>query len=366
MKRYKYRTWKLIIIILSVAFVVSCSRVRSPEVSSTKKLKGLKLSESQIQLANIKSSKVTDGVIGHPLMFTGVLKVDEQSSLTISSHATGRIEKLFFKNTGEKVNVGDALYEFYSDEMWNAQREFIGLQQYNRNFSNKYEPLVASENKLLLLGLLPSQISQIQKDKKMLYIVTVYSTVNGIIRSVNITEGQYVSKGQQLFGLADDSKLWAEAQVYPNDLQFLDIGMPADVIIPVAGDLRIRNRISYINPVFETGKNITLIRAVIENAGKKLYPGMLAKISVQTQLSQGIVVPSEAVMNDKRGSMVFVQHEDGSFFIKRVITGTQSSDSIQILRGLKPSDMIVTSGVYLLNSEMILNGGTGFVDLTEM
>ena len=236
--------------------------------------------------------------------------------------------------------------------------EFISLLQYQRNFSSRYEPLIASENKLLLLGLLPSQIAQIKKEGKILYVITIYSTVSGIIRSINITEGQYVSNGQSLFELADDRRLWAEAQVYPNDLQFLNTGMPADIIVPVAGDLRIHNRISYINPVFESGKNITLIRAVIENPGRNLYPGMLAMISVRTQLSRGIVVPSEAVLNDKKGSKVLVQLEDGSFSTRKVITGTQSSDSVQILKGLRPSEMIVTSGVYLLNSEMILNNIT--------
>ena len=353
-------------IFIFIVILVSCSRERTSDIPFTGTTARLKLSEPQKQLANIKSSMVTKSVIGHQLLFTGELKVDEQSSVTISSRASGRIEKLFFKNTGEKINAGDPLFEFYSEELWNAEREYIGLQQYNKNLSGRYEPSLVSENKLLLLGLLPTQIAQLQKDGKILYIITIYSAVSGIIRSVNITEGQYVRKGQSLFELADDSKLWAEAQVYPNDLQFLNIGMPADIIIPIAGDLRIHNRINYINPVFERGKNITLIRAIIDNPGRRLFPGMLAMISVRTQLSQGIIVPSEAVLNDKSGSKVLVQLEDGSFSARKVITGTQSSDSVQILKGLKPSEMVVTSGVYLLNSEMILNNTIEVQDETKI
>jgi membrane fusion protein, copper/silver efflux system len=355
MRKYIFRRSYLFIIIIPIVFLISCRHEKTSEIALKGKVRGLKLDESQKQLANIKCSMVTEGMIGHQLMFTGVLRVNEQSSVTISSRAAGRIERLFFKNTGDKVKAGDALFEFYSEEMWNAEREFIGLQQYRQNFSSRYEPSLVAENKLLLLGLLPSQIEQLQKEGKILYVITIYSTVSGIIRSVNITEGQYVSKGQSLFELADDTKLWAEAQVYPNDLEFLNIGMPADVIIPIAGDLRIHDRISYINPVFEPGKNITLIRAEIENPGGKLFPGMLAMISVRTQQNRGIVVPSEAVLNDKKGSKVLVQQEDGSFTARKVITGTQSIDSVQILKGLKPSEMVVTSGVYLLNSEMILN-----------
>lgn len=322
----------------------------------------IKLSEIQKQLANIKIAEVTEGSIGRRLMFNGVLKVDEQSSVNISSRTAGRIEKLFFKTTGEKVKKGDALFEFYSEELWAAEREYIGLQKNNWNYSGRYEPSLASENKLLLMGLTPSQILQLKNDGKIFYTIKIYSAVDGIIRSVNITEGQYVTKGQQLFELADDKKLWLEAQAYPDELQFLNNGMPVDIIIPTAGDLHLQNHISYINPVFESGKNVTLIRAIIDNPGKMLHPGMLAMISVQTQLSHGIVIPSEAVINSKTGSIVWVMQNDGNFMVRKVTTGVQSADSVLVQEGLEKSEMIVTSGVYLLNSEMILNNGSETTD----
>ena len=109
-------------IILPVVFLFSCNSKGTNEIPIIEAVTAIRLSESQTQLANIKSSMVTEGVIEHQLMFTGVLKVDEQSSVTISSRAGGRIEKLFFKNTGEKINAGDELFEFYSEELWNAER----------------------------------------------------------------------------------------------------------------------------------------------------------------------------------------------------------------------------------------------------
>ena len=73
----------------------------------------------------------------------------------------GRIEKLFFKNTGETVKKGDKLYEFYSDDLVSAQREYFTLQSNNWNFHRRYEPSLALENKLLIMGMIPSQIEQL-------------------------------------------------------------------------------------------------------------------------------------------------------------------------------------------------------------
>lgn len=337
----------------------SCKQQMAQTVAPNQPLtNNIVLSEAQIQLANIKVSPINEGVINDKLTLTGILKVNEQTAVNISSRGKGRIQKLFFKNTGETVNKGDSLYQLYSDELVAAEREYFTIQSNNWNFSGKFEPSLALENKLLLLGMIPSQIAQLRKDGKILFNVTICSPARGTIRSIKITEGQYISNGQTLFELADDHKLWVEAQVYPDDIQFLKVGMPATVNVPVAGIAPIQGHICFIYPSVEKGKNVTLVRVQIDNPDKKLYPGMLSFLNIQSQTKSGIMLPVSAVIADKSGSRVWVQNEDGSFSGRMVTTGMQSEDSVQILSGLSQSEMIVTSGVYLLNSELILKKGT--------
>ena len=85
---------------------------------------------------------------------------------------------------------------------------------------------------------------------------------------------------------------------------------------------------------------------------------MLALLSVQAEKSKGIVIPASALLIDRQGKIVWVQQEDGSFVSKMVTTGIQTADSVLILSGLEQSEKIVTSGAYLLNSEMILKKGS--------
>lgn len=358
MKQTKYVKNSLTFIFSFFLLLYSCMRTEvalTPKVQEKSQKPAFTLSEAQMQLANIKVAEVTTGALRHQLLLTGVLKVDEQSVVSVSSWATGRIQKLYFKNTGEKVNIGDPLYEFYSEDLLAKQREYKALQDNNWNFSGKYDQSIALENKLILLGMLPSQITQLKLTKKLESVITICSSQKGIIRSVNATEGQYVNAGEQIFELADDSNIWVEAQVYLNELQFLSVGMAADVIVPVAGDLRIHNKISFINPAFEKGRNVILVRAIVSNPDKLLYPGMLALLSVQTQMCNGIIIPASAVLIEKSGSLVWVQKDDGSFERRAVTTGIQSSDSVLVLSGLREFEKVVISGVYLLNSENILN-----------
>ncbi len=355
-------------IFLTFCFLLSSCK-HQPEQSAAEELIpsiNIMLSEAQMQLGNIKTAEIDEAAIGNKITFTGVLKVNEQSAVNISSRANGRIQKLYFKNTGETVNKGDPLYELYSEELVATEREYFTLESNNWNFSGRYEPSLALENRLLLLGMLPSQIARLKKDGKILYTVTIYSPVHGIIRSISVTEGQYVDAGKTLFELADDNNLWVEAQVYHDDLQFLKVGMPSEVIVPVAGNITIKGTICFIYPSVEKGKNVTLIRMQISNPEKKLYPGMLAFLSIQSQKKRGMVIPNSAVITDKGGSRIWIRNEDGSFSGRNVTTGIQSEDSVLILSGVSGTEKVVTSGVYLLNSELILKNGSLTEDKMEM
>jgi Cu(I)/Ag(I) efflux system membrane fusion protein len=342
-----------------IAFIgLACNRQIASTEEPLKPSDGkIMLSEAQIQLANIKVGEVGQGDFGTDLVLTGSLKVNEQSSVSISSRSDGRIEKLFFKSVGETVNPGDSLYSFYADELVATEREYFNLQRNNWNTSGQYPPSLLLENKLLFLGMIPAQIDQLKKDGKILFTITIISQVKGVIRSLKATEGQFVKAGEPLFELADNQTLWVETFAYPGDIKFLNLGMEAKVIIPSDRDREINTRISYINPSFVPGKNVLLIRSVINNSDKKLFPGMLANLKVETKRSNGMVIPASAIVTEKNDSKVWVQDENGAFFCKTIITGIQSSDSVMVLSGLEPSDKVVTSGVYLLNSEMLLKKG---------
>jgi len=318
----------------------------------------ISLSAAQIQLANIKVAQVTEGEFNYNHLFSGVLKVNEESVSIISSRATGRVLKLFLKNPGETVNKGDSIYQIYCEDLVTAERQYFTLQSNNWNYNGKYEPSLALENKLLLLGMLPPQIDKLKKNGKILFAVTILSPVKGVVRLVNISEGQYVNAGQTLFELADDRKLWVEAQVHPEDLEFLRVGMHSSITLPDADNRTFQSTVSFINPTIEQGKNATIIRSVIDNSMRKLHPGMLVILNVHAGISKCVMVPLSSLITDKNGNIIWVRNPNGTYTARKITVGLQSDNTVQVLSGIRESESVVTSGAYLLNSELILRKGT--------
>jgi len=324
------------------------------------------LSEAQLQLANISTAVARTGSIGQELSLTAVLKVNEQSAATVSSRVPGRIEKLYYRNTGETVRKGDKLYEFFSEELVTLQREYMRLESNNWNFSARYEPSLAVREKLQRMGMTELQIRQLAADSKLLFTLPIYSPVSGKIRNVNVSEGEYVEDGQILFELADDINLWVEALAYPYDTRFIRPGMDAQVMIPSAGKAPIKCKIDFVNPSLENGKNISLVRVLIDNPDRNLHPGMLAILKVRAETGHGVVIPASAVMRNNGSERVWVREECGGFSFRPVISGMQAGDSILIVSGLKESEIVASTGVYLLDSERILKQGPEMPEETEM
>src|SRR3989337_32185 len=87
------------------------------EVNSLGESSDLMLSERQMRLANITTQKVGKKAVGETIVINGTLAVDEQKSEAISSRVSGRIEKLFVKETGHAVAKGEPLYVLYSESL---------------------------------------------------------------------------------------------------------------------------------------------------------------------------------------------------------------------------------------------------------
>lgn len=313
------------------------------------------LTGQQMLLGNIKVDSIGSAMIGDKLYLTGTLNFNLYKSTSISSRVMGRIEKLYFKNVGDYVQKGDRLFDIYSEELNNAKQEYILALQQQASLSNTivdYKEMVeAAKNKLELWGLTQRQINELKATHKSSPLTSFYSPVGGYITNLNTKEGDYAMEGGTIITLADLSTLWAEAQVYTSQLSELDRSGVAKVQIPDVPGKDFEGRIQYVNPEVNPETRINLIRVEIPNTDHRLKPGMPAYVIINSTEHKSFTLPIDAVLRDDKGAVVWVQTNHNTFGLRMVTVGLESGDRIEILSGLKPGDIVVTSGSYLLNSE---------------
>jgi Cu(I)/Ag(I) efflux system membrane fusion protein len=322
----------------------------------------LQLSEQQIQLGNIQTDTIRNGTIGDQLVLTATLNFDQMKASSVSSRVMGRVEKLYYKNLGDYVTKGSALYDLYSEELNNAKQEYLLALDKRKTFVNEtvidFDQLIQSaKNKLLLWGLNEKQINELATTKKATPTTTFYSTAGGYITQLDVREGDYVMEGGTIVKLADLSSLWAEAQVYTSQLAGVNRNSVATVQLPDFDNKEIKGHIEFVNPEINPDTRINLIRVSIRNPGNQLKPGMPAYVVLKSPQRQTLTLPIDAVIRDGKGATVWIQAGKNTFKSVMVQTGLESNDRIEIKSGLKSGDVVVLTGAYLLHSEYVFKKG---------
>lgn len=329
------------------------------------------LSAEQIQLGNIQTDTLHTGTFGDQLVLTATLNFDQTTTTAVSSRVSGRVEKLYFKNIGDFVPKGAALYDLYSEELNNSKQEYLLAADRKKAFENDatidFDQLLQSaKNKLLLWGMNEAQITALLLNKKAAPATTFYSNTSGYITNLDLREGDYLMDGGTIVKLADLSNLWAEAQLYTSQLSVLDLKGMAVVQLPDLGGREIKGHIKFVNPEINPDTRINLIRVSIPNTDKQLKPGMPAYVMLKTSQRTALSLPIDAVLRDGRGATVWVKIGVHSFKNKMVEVGLESNDRIEIKSGLNAGDVVVISGAYLLQSEYIFKKGTNPMEGMKM
>lgn len=332
-----------------------------PVAKSNETKDELMLSDEQIQLGNIQTDTLGHALAGDKVVLTATLNFDEMKVNTVSARITGRIDRLYFKNTGDYIKKGDHLFDLYSEELNTAKQEYLAALERQQTLGNSIvdfkQLLQSAKNKLMLWGVSESQIDALAKIKQFSPLTAFYSTATGYATEIPVKEGQYVTEGGVIIKLADLSTLWAEAQVYASQLASVDYKGLAHVQLPDMPGKEITGKVTFANPEISADTRINLLRVSIPNNANQLKPGMPAYVVLKGTTGNATTLPIDAVLRDGKMAMVWVQTDKNTYKRKAVETGLESGDRIEIKEGLQNGDVVVISGAYLLNSEYIFKKG---------
>ena len=322
----------------------------------------IKLSPQQIELGNISVDTIRSGSMGNETVLSGTVNFDQSSLNAISTRISGRIEKLYYKNIGDPIPKGARLYDLYSEDLNNAQQEYLLILQKQKALGNSivnYNDLAQSaKSKLLLWGLTESQITALTAAGKAATTTAFYSTAGGTITELDIKEGEYIAEGGTILKLAGLSNLWVEAQVYTSQLSAFNPNSTVKIQFPDLPGKTLPGKVTFVNPEVNPDNRINLVRIAVSNKDNLLRPGMPAYVTVKDPQRKMISLPSDAVLRNGSMSTIWVQSAQNTFKSRMVQTGQEGDGFVEIRSGLQPGDAVVISGAYLLQSEYIFRNGS--------
>jgi cobalt-zinc-cadmium efflux system membrane fusion protein len=187
----------------------------------------------------------------------------------------------------------------------------------------------------------------------------------GVVTQRNVTVGKLVGTDALLFEIVDTSAMWAEIDIPETELS--TIALDQAVVIHVDGlEKRAwKGVIRYISPEIDVHTRTARARVPLENPDGALRANMFARARILTgEARSTAMVPRAAVQRAKTVQLVFVRLVEDEYEARRVEIGIREDGLVEIIKGIKPGEEVVTQGSFLLKTETLKESiGAGCCDV---
>jgi len=277
----------------------------------------IKVSLEKIQRSGVRTEVVEARSIIESVRAVGTVRHDESRLTIVTMRSDAYIEELFVNKTGEHVHAGDPLFRAYSPEIVTVQVDV-------RNGG--------SEQRLRNLGVPENQIREVRAGKNPLSLVWP-APASGDVIEKRVINGQRVKAGDELYRIADHSRVWIIADVAESDLPAIKVGTRATVTVRAYMAQPVEGQVTLIYPELKTETRTARVRIEVPNPDGRLKIDMYADVVFQTgEASPVVAVPTSAVIDSGQRQVVLVAKGERRFEPRPVKVGRRATAMLRCLK----------------------------------
>ena len=237
---------------------------------------------------------------------------------------------------------------------------------------NAEEMVVDAAQRLRILGVAedinellahPEQASAHPSGSEDLMGYPIIAPIDGTIVTTTAVVSQKVEMTDSLFVLADLSKVYTVAFIHESNFATLPglNGGKVRLTTTAYPDRPFDSKMLYVGSEVDPLTRTVRLVAETENPDNLLKLGMFATIVLDTSTTEkALTVPKGSIVEVEGKHSVFVPGKgERTYVIREVKLGREALGRQVVTSGLKPDDQVVTTGAFLIKSELILQNETG-------
>lgn len=305
------------------------------------------------QSLGVRTTEVIKGTVTPGVEAVGSVAYNERDVAVVQARSNGFVEKLYVRAPLDPVRKGQPLAELYVPDWVAAQEEYLSAR---RLAGTRMESLIeGARQRMRLVGMSESQIRQVESTGKVQARLVTYAPIDGVVAELAAREGMTVMSGAPLYRINGLRTVWVNAEVRENEAAQVKVGNEVEARAAALPGKVFKGQVSAILPEVNAATRTLKARVELANPGGDLKPGMFAIVSFTPAVrKEMLVVPSEAVIQTGRRSVVIVAQADGRFAPVEVQTGIEADGRTEIQKGLEAGQKVVVSGQFLIDSEASL------------
>jgi cobalt-zinc-cadmium efflux system membrane fusion protein len=330
---------------------------------------GIRLTAEQQSMAGIVVETLQPRDITGELRAPGEIQLNAYATSRVAPRIAAQVVVRHAK-LGDSVEQGAPLVTLSSVEMAQAQGDLLVAEREWQRVSKLGKEVVSDQRyteariareqaraRVSAFGMTDDEIGQLVATGKAELASGRFQLLApqaGTVIQDDFIVGELVEPGRVLFEISDESVLWVEARLTPDEAAEVAIDASATVLV---GDQPVEGRVSQVHHALDENTRTLGVRIEVPNPGDRLHPGLFVEVRMASGNSvQSLIVPEKAVLRSPDGDwQVFVEHEPGEFEAREVeVLRTTSGQAV--ITGVAPGTRVVTRGSFFLQSELAKSG----------
>ncbi len=247
-------------------------------------------------------------------------------------------QKLFVNEAEAMIRKNDASLAYLETTLKRHRK----LQKENAFSNQDYDETLS--NVIMTKARANSLQASLDLSRKDLEDTKVYSPMGGIIIEKNVSEGEYVHIGETLLKAVKINPLKLHFTLPETYFDIISIGQKVNAKVKPYPDKIFSGKICFINPQINPSTRAIHIKAYFDNMEGTLKPGFFANVSFLKNVNEkAIILPGEAVIQ-KEGKHIAYVMTNKIARLRNIRIGSYLGGKIEILSGIKPNDLVITSG----------------------
>jgi multidrug efflux pump subunit AcrA (membrane-fusion protein) len=144
------------------------------------------------------------------------------------------------------------------------------------------------------------------------------------------------------------------ASVNERDIHFVQVGVAAAIRVRAFPELAFSGRVDQIGPQLDPVTRTLSVRIVVPNHDLHLRPDMFGTAEIAEGSSRSAIFVRDVSVQDLNGNpVVFVRRDNEIFEARPVQLGARRDGLVEIRDGVRPGEMIVDHGAFVVKSEFL-------------
>lgn len=199
-------------------------------------------------------------------------------------------------------------------------------------------------------GLTQAEVN-VKKAKMNLQKTKILAPFQGIICDIQVSPGEHVTSGRELFTLVDISRINVHARVLESEIGKMEVAREVDLRFSAYPGKVFKGKVKAISPIVNAEDKTCKVIIDVANPEEEIKPGMHAEVEIAAEIYENkLLIPQEAVLVRSGRKLVFV-YDDGLAKWRYVETGLENEDYAEVLDNVKEGELVLVDGHFTLSHD---------------